>query len=68
MIGFNHYSSSIIDRILENKHGCTKLVILTSKEIGAVRSKLRASLPEEKDNQVILYALQFWFLQNTVYQ
>lgn len=56
MIGFNHYSSSIIDRILEDKHGCSKLVILTSKEIEAVRSKLRASLPEEKDNQVILYA------------
>lgn len=55
MIGYNHYSSSIIERIL-GKNTNTRLVVLTSKNVENVRSKIRASLPEEIDNRVIIYS------------
>ena len=56
MIGYNHYSSSIIERILGTENSQTKLVILTSKDAEDVRAKLRASLSEEIDNRIIIYA------------
>ena len=56
MIGYNHYSSSIIERILGKENSQTKLVILTSKVADSVRTKLRASLSEEIDNRVIIYS------------
>lgn len=55
MIGYNHYSSSIIECIL-GKDNKTRLVVLTSKNVENVRSKFRASLPEEIDNRVIIYS------------
>ena len=55
MIGYNHYSVSIIEHILSKKTKM-RLVILTSKNPEKVRAKLRAALPSSIDNRIILYA------------
>lgn len=57
MIGYNHYSVSVIELILsKEEHKNTKLVILTSKKPNSVRAKLQAALSTDIDNRIIIYA------------
>lgn len=55
MIGYNHYSVSIIEHIL-SKNKEANLVILTSKDPEKVRAKLRAALLSSIDKRIIIYA------------
>lgn len=55
MVGYNHYSVSIIEHIL-GKNKDRKLVVLTSKDPEKLRAKLRAALPSSIDDRIIIYA------------
>ena len=57
MIGYNHYSVSVIERLLsKDEHKNTNLVILTSRKPVSVRAKLQAALSADIDHRIIIYA------------
>ncbi|MBQ9678631.1 MAG: hypothetical protein IJV44_10905 [Prevotella sp.] len=55
MIGYNHYSPTIIEQILTNDPKA-KLVILTSEDVKKVRKNLQASLSSNIEKRIIIYA------------
>ena len=55
MIGYNQYSPSIIEHILTDAPK-SKMVILTLEDVKQVRTKLQASLSDDLEKRIIIYA------------